>query len=49
VKNILNQKPEFIHVLKVAFDLENDPSKIEQQAVLLQKTANELLALQNPL
>lgn len=49
VKNILNQKPEFIHVLKVAFDLENNPSKIEQQAVLLQKTANELLALQNPL
>ena len=49
VKNILNQKPEFIHVLKVGFDLENDSTKIEQQAILLQKTANELLAFQNPI
>ena len=45
IKDILQQKPEFIHVLKVGFDVENDYSKIEQQANLLQKTANEILSI----
>lgn len=45
IKDTLQQKPELIHVLKVGFDIENDSSKVEQQASLLQKTANELLAL----
>ena len=47
IKDTLQQKPELIHVLKVAFDIENDISKIEQQVNLLQKTANELLSLSN--
>ena len=45
IKDALQQKPELIHVLKVGFDIENDASKVEQQANLLQKTANELLSL----
>lgn len=45
IKDILQQKPELIHILKVGFDIENDASTIEQQANLLQKTANELLSI----
>lgn len=47
IKDALQQNPELIHVLKVGFDIENDSSKIEQQANLLQKTANELLSKPN--
>jgi len=47
IKGILHQKPELIHVLKVAFDIEREPTKIERQSEILQKTANELLTL-NP-
>jgi len=49
VKNILNEKPEFFFVLKVGFDLENDLTKIERQASIIQKSTNELLALKNHL
>ena len=49
VKNILNEKPEFIYVLKVGFDLENDLTKIEQQATIIQKSTNELFTLKNHL
>lgn len=48
IKDEIHRKPDLIHVLKVAFDLENDPSKLEQQLMILQKTANELLALEGP-
>ena len=48
IKDTLQQKPELIHVLKVGFDIENDATKVEQQANLLQKTANELLSLPKP-
>ena len=44
IKDVLQQKPEFIHILKVGFDIENNASKVEQQANLLQKAANELLS-----
>jgi len=47
IKDILQQKPELIYILKVGFDIENDASKVEQQANLLQKTANELLSIQS--
>lgn len=47
IKDNLVQKPELIHVLRVGFDIENDSSKIENQANLLQKTANELLSMPN--
>ncbi len=46
IKDTLQQKPELIHILKVGFDIENDPLKVEQKANLLQKTANELLSFQ---
>ncbi len=47
IKDTLQQKPELIHILKVGFDIENDASKVEQQANLLQKTANELISVFN--
>ena len=40
----LHRKPEFIHILKTAFDLENDTTKIESLADNLQKMINSLLS-----
>jgi hypothetical protein len=45
IKDILHEKPELIHVLKVAFDVDNDQVKIEQQADVLHKTANDMITL----
>ena len=45
-KNTLDQKPEFFHILKIAFDVDSDSLKIQQQAELLQNTVNELLTIQ---
>jgi len=45
IKNEIHRKPELIHVLKVAFDVENNIPKIELQAKILHKTANDLLTL----
>ena len=39
----LHRKPEFIHILKTAFDLESDSAKIESQADKLQRATNSLL------
>ena len=47
IKETLHRKPELIHVLKVAFDVDNDMTLIEQQANELHKTANDLLSLLN--
>lgn len=47
IRDSIHKKPELIHVLKTAMDLEYDIIKLEQQAVLLHKIANELLRLQN--
>jgi len=41
----LHRKPEFIHILKTAFDLEGDSIKIESQANKLHNTANFLLSV----
>lgn len=41
----LHRKPEFIHILKTAFDLEGDFIKIESQANKLHNTANFLLSI----
>jgi len=41
----LHRKPEFIHILKTAFDLEGDSIKIESQANKLHNTANFLLSI----
>ena len=40
----LHRKPEFIHILKTAFDLESDTTKIESYANELQQAANNLLS-----
>jgi len=45
IKDILHEKPELIHVLKVAFDVDNDQVKIGQQADVLHKTANDMIIL----
>ena len=45
IKDTLHRKPELIHVLKIAFDVENDMTKLEQQTDLLNKTANDLLLI----
>lgn len=45
IKNSISKRPDLIHVLKVAFDIENDAAKLENQSKIIQKTANEILAL----
>lgn len=45
IKDALYKKPELFHVLKVAFDVENDITIIEHQSDLLHKTANDLISL----
>ena len=40
----LHRKPEFIHVLKTAFDLESDITKIELQSDRLQESTNSVLS-----
>ncbi len=47
IKDSLHRKPEFIHVLKTAFDIENDMTKIEQQANILELAAKDLLSIVN--
>lgn len=43
VKNSLHKNPEFIHVLKIGMDIENDHMIIENQAKLLLQSANDIL------
>lgn len=45
IKDTLLRKPELIHILKIAFDVENDMSRLDQQADALHKTSNDLLLL----
>ena len=40
----LHRKPELIHILKTAFDLESDTAKIESRADELQRAVNSLLS-----
>jgi hypothetical protein len=47
IKDSLHRTPELIHILKVAFDVENDVTRLEQQVNLLHKTSNELLSTIN--
>jgi hypothetical protein len=47
IRDSIHKKPDLIHVLKTAMDLEHDTIKLEQQAMLLHKIANELVHLQN--
>ena len=45
IKDTLSRKPELIHILKVAFDVENDMGRLDQQADTLHKTSNDLFLL----
>ncbi|MDE1830147.1 MAG: hypothetical protein KGI25_07475 [Thaumarchaeota archaeon] len=44
VKNQIHKNPEYIHVLKVALDIESDHLVIDKQASALLERTNELLA-----
>ncbi len=43
IKDTISKRPDLIHVLKVAMDLENDPAKSIGQSDLLHQAANLLL------
>ena len=43
IKNDISKKPELIHVLKTAFDLENDTVKLSSHLKKLQNSVNSLL------
>lgn len=43
IKNTVHKKPDYFHILKVAFDSESDSSKIQQDASKIKKTSNELI------
>ena len=44
IKDSLNRKLDFIHILRVALDIDSDLLKVEQQASVLLKTINEILS-----
>ena len=41
----LHRKPELVHILKIAFDLESDTTKIESEANKLRQATNYLLSI----
>lgn len=43
IKGTIHRKPELIHILKVAFDLERDPSFLIQQSDKVQQATNDIL------
>ena len=47
IRDTIHKKPELIHILKTAMDLEHDAIKLESQATLLHKIANDIIHLQN--
>lgn len=44
IKNDLDRHPEFIHILKIAFDIEADPQLVLQHAHLVEKSCKDLVA-----
>ena len=44
IKDSLHRKLDFIHILRVALDIESDLLMVEQQASILLKTINEILS-----
>jgi len=44
LKDSIHQKPDLIHILRVAFDIESDLLIVEQQTSTLLKTINEILS-----
>jgi hypothetical protein len=45
IKDKIDNKPDLIHILKVAFDIEADSNLLEHQAKLIQKSSNAILGL----
>jgi hypothetical protein len=45
IRDSLHKKTDFIHILRVGLDIENDPLVVENQATLLLKTTNEILSI----
>ena len=43
IKNDLDSHPEFIHILKIAFDIEADPQSVLQHAHLVEKSCKDLV------
>ena len=43
LKDSIEKKPDLIHVLKIAFDIEADLNLLQQQANLVQKSSDEIL------
>ena len=43
IKDIIDRKPDLIHILKVAFDIEADSNLLRQQVELVQKSDNAIL------
>ncbi|HXV38657.1 MAG TPA: hypothetical protein VD699_03715 [Nitrosopumilaceae archaeon] len=44
IKDLIHRKPDLIHILRVAFDIESDLLIVEQQSSTLLKTINEILS-----
>jgi len=42
-KELIENQPELIHILKVSFDVEADLNLLEQQSKMVQKSANDIL------
>ena len=45
IKDKIDNNPDLIHILKVAFDIEADSGLIEHHAKLIQKSCNTILGL----
>lgn len=45
IRGTIHKNPNLIHILKIAFDIENDPALLEQQASRTRKSSNEILGV----
>ena len=45
IKDTLNQEQDFIHILKIAFDVEAETNLLEQQSKIVQKSCNAILEI----
>ncbi len=45
MKDVLNQKQDIVHILRVAFDVEADMNLLQQQSELIQKSCNYMLGI----
>jgi hypothetical protein len=45
IKDTIDSKPDLIHILRVAFDIEGDPNLLENQVNLIQKSINTIFGL----